>query len=111
MNKHGKEKVALQIVNTILPLFHRQSYSPIKLGWMTQYEKDSIVITCDGGVTSQDDSNMISGINGQGINPDGNRNKENHIILNKTKMLKSNNNKLPVRTRKLPITRSEDFLW
>jgi hypothetical protein len=111
MNKHGKRKIALQVVNTILPLFHKQSCSPIKLGWMTQYEEEPAVITCDDSVFCQDESNMISAINDQGKNPDGNRNKGKHFISNKSELLKSNNKQLPVRNRRLPVTRSEDFLW
>jgi hypothetical protein len=78
---------------------------------LIQYDEYPTVITCDDSVSFQDESNMFSVINDQGKNPDGNRNNENYFISSKSEMLKSNNKQLPVRTRRLPVTRSEDFLW
>jgi hypothetical protein len=85
MDKHGKRKIALQIMNTILPLFQEQSCSPIKLGWMTQYKEDPTVIACDDSVSCKDESNMIFVLNDQEKNQDGITKKEKHFISNKSR--------------------------
>jgi hypothetical protein len=54
---------------------------------------------------------MIFVLNDQEKNQDGIRKKEKHFVSNKSPKLKSKNKQSPVRTRRLPVTRSEDFLW
>ena len=106
LNKLGKQLVQLQIASLLHSIFEQKSIHPITPEW--QGIQDDNNQTCDenqAGQGIQDDNNQTGDGNqaGQGIQDDNNQTCYGNQVLT--------SNRNTSRKRKLPVTRSNDFLW
>jgi hypothetical protein len=97
LNVSGKELVSLELSKTIELLLNQARTTPIQMRW----RDDNLN---DGNLGTQSkDVNPV----GLGISKNCTKTSNNDVDISK----KENSTKLSVRPKKVPVTRSKDFLW